>query len=187
MTYDCCLVLRGLVYCAVSVRYHLLHAVFIWHGWNKLFLQNFAIKVSTWRRKTVNGKLFTKQADLHLTKSSMYCMLISDVTYKDESVDSRFVICPELWSLIQLIKLMDPLQHHLLLFLLDGEDPLPNTRWSFTTITDLMNIKMLVHFGIIWRFGGILTMQCYMEEEHIEITVSSPLTEWLSLPVLLCF
>ncbi len=67
---------------------------------------------------------FNRQFDKEMYR---YCMLksgIFDLTYEDESVDSWLLICPELWSLIQLIKLMDTLQHHLLLFLLDGEDPL---------------------------------------------------------------
>ncbi len=77
----------------------------------------------------------------------VYCMLksgIFDLTYEDESVDSWLLICPELWSLIQLVKLMDTLQHHLLLFLLDGEDPLPQHKTIIYTRTALMNIRMFI-------------------------------------------
>lgn len=36
-------------------------------------------------------------------------------TYKDQAVDP-WVLLPKLWSLIQIIQLVDPLQHHLVGF-----------------------------------------------------------------------
>lgn len=62
-------------------------------------------------------------------------------TYKDQAVDPRGLL-PKLWSLIQLIQLVDPLQHHLVGFTCKGyyalkthksqvtSDTLTNAEWS---------------------------------------------------------
>lgn len=64
---------------------------------------------------------------------------MSVFTYKDQPVDPR-VLPPELWRLIQLVQLVDPLQHHLVGFTCKSHYALKkHTHVTSYTLTDTLN------------------------------------------------
>lgn len=100
-------------------------------------------------------------------------------TYKDQSVD-LLVLLPKLWSLIQLVQLVDPLQHHLVGFTCKWYYALKahkNTQVTSDTLTDtewsirnwliqiikqllLMTVATGVNFVLYCTFNRMTIMGC---------------------------